>query len=70
MAGLIVWLGLFIGIENTSAFPAPFQQPGLSQTVSAMFLVKSNTVRIGYIQPLQKTGYGPALQIGVSRRLF
>lgn len=65
-----VWLGLFVGMENTSAFPAPFQQPGLTSTTSVMFNVKDNTFRIGYIHPLQRNGYGPALQIGVSRRLF
>lgn len=67
---LIVWLGLFAGIENTSAFPQVLQQPGMSATVAGMFAVNANVVRVGYIQPLQSGGYGPALQIGVARKLF
>lgn len=66
----IVWLGLFFGVENTSAFPSPFQQPGLTTTTAVLFDISKNTVRIGYIHPIQKGGYGPALQIGVSRRIF
>lgn len=70
IAPWFVWLGLFVGMENTSAFPKPFQQPGITSTTSVMFNAKANTARVGYIHPLQHGGYGPALQIGVSRRLF
>ena len=70
LAASILWLGVFQGFENTSAFPKPFQQPGISSTTSVMFSIKGNVIRVGYIQPLQKEGYGPALQIGVSRRIW
>lgn len=66
----VTWLGLFQGFENTSAFPHPFRQPGISSTTAVMFGIKGSTIRVGYIHPLQHEGYGPALQIGVSRRIF
>ena len=70
MGTWIVWLGLFVGMENSSAFPAPLQQPGLTMTTAALVGVKDTTIRVGYILPLQKNGYGPALQIGFSKKLF
>ena len=65
----IVWLGLFVGVEQTGLWRSPFQQPGLSESVTALVGVGQVTVRAVYIQPLQRH-VGPALQVGVSVRVF
>ena len=67
----LVWLGLFLGVEQTALWRTPFAQPGLTADATAVIAVGSRTTaRIVYLQPLQHGGYGPAVQIGVSVKVF
>jgi hypothetical protein len=66
----LIWLGLFLSIEQTAHWQTPLAQPGLSSSVAAVVSIGKANVRAVYLQPLQSGGYGPAVQVGVSWRLF
>jgi hypothetical protein len=70
LASLLVWQGLFVGVENTAPVRTPLIQPAMSSSATALVGIGRFSVRAVYIQPLQRGGYGPALQVGISTRVF
>ena len=66
----IFWVGLYLGIAQTGLWQTPLAQPGLLLDVTAVVKVGPVYPRVLVLVPLQKDGYGPALQIGASVRLF
>jgi hypothetical protein len=67
---LVLWQGLFVGAEHTAPVRTPLLQPSVSASATALVSVGRVTTRAVYIQPLQARGYGPAMQVGFSVRLF
>lgn len=70
LLGWLSWQGLWLGMEQTAPWRTPFLQPGVSASATGIVSVKRLSLRVVYIQPLQRDGYGPALQVGGSVRLF
>ena len=70
LATLLSWQGLFVSVEQTAMWNRPLKQPGITASAAAMVGLKKATIRVVYLQPLQKHGYGPAVQVGVSVRVF
>lgn len=70
LASWVVWQGLFASVEQTALWRTPFAQPGISASATALVGVQRISFRVVYIQPLQREGYGPALQVGASVRIF
>ena len=65
-----MWQGLFVGVEQTAMWRTPLAQPGITASAVALVGVGRVSVRAVYLQPLQSGGYGPAVQFGISTRLF
>lgn len=70
LSAWLTWHGCYVGVEQTAHWQTPFQQPGISASVTALVGVKRASARVVYIQPLQIGGFGPALQFGISMRVF
>ena len=70
LALVISWQGLFAGVEQTAWWRTPLAQPGVSATIVGFVGIGKVSLRVGYIQPLQKHGLGPSLQVGASVRIF
>lgn len=68
IAGLIVWRGLFLGVEHTAPWYRPLT-PSPSASATAVITIGKASVRAVYIQPLVR-GNAPLVQVGVNWRLF
>jgi hypothetical protein len=66
----VTWQGLFAGVEQTAYWRQPFKQPGLTASVVALVGVNRVSLRVVYLQPLQRGGFGPAVQLGASVKVF
>ena len=69
-AGWLTWQGLFVGVAQTNVVRHPFGQPGVSVSALAVASIGKVNMSVLWIQPVQRNGYGPALQFGASVRVF
>jgi hypothetical protein len=70
MTSPLVWLGLFLSLNQTAPIARPFAQPGLAAEATAVVGIGKLTLTTIYVQPVQRDGVGPLLSIGLGVRVF
>jgi hypothetical protein len=65
----LVWLGLFLSLNQTAPIKTPLLQPGLAAEATAVIGVGKLTLTAIYIEPLQKQS-PRLLSVGIGIRVF
>jgi hypothetical protein len=66
----IVWLGMYLSLNQTAPLRTPMAHPGLAAEATSIVGVGKLTVTVIYIQPVNGPFKTPLLSIGVGIRVF